>query len=285
MSESLAVSLAGGRERLGAAGIASADLDARLLLERATGIGRAALLARGAEPIGVGERARYQGLLEARARRVPVAYLTGEREFWSLPLRVDARVLVPRPETETLVEAALERLGPAPRVADVGTGSGALALALASELPGAALWAVDRSAAALVVARENAAALGLASRVEFREGDLLSPLADLAGTLDAVVANLPYIPTAEIARLQPEVREHEPLEALDGGHDGLRPIARIARQAPRLLRPGGWLLLEVGAGQAGAVAQLLLAGGAFAGVGTRRDLAGIERVVAGRRAA
>ncbi|HEY5999241.1 MAG TPA: peptide chain release factor N(5)-glutamine methyltransferase, partial [bacterium] len=226
---------------------------------------------------------RYERLLRERSGRAPLAYVTGEREFWSLRLAVDARVLVPRPETETLVEAALARVGGAARIADLGTGSGAVAIALAVELPLARLWAVDRSAAALEVARGNAATHGVAGRISFLAGDLCGPLASLAGTLDAVVSNPPYVPTAQIESLQPEVRDHEPRLALDGGPDGLAVIGRIVAQAPPLLRPGGLLLLEVGAGQAPAAAALLAGGGAFETIERLPDLAGIERVVAARR--
>lgn len=283
MTTAVAAALACGRARLAAAGIVTADLEARVLLEHASGLDRTALVARGGEPVDPRAGERYERLLAGRTRRAPLAYLTGEREFWSLRLAVDPRVLVPRPETETLVEAALARLGPAPRVADVGTGSGAVAIALAVELPAAALWAVDRSPAALELARANAAAHGVGARIEFLEGDLAAPLAQLAGTLDAVVSNPPYVPSAEIERLEPEVRDHEPRLALDGGEDGLAVIARLIAQAPRPLRPGGWLLLEVGAGQAGAVAELLRDAGAWDPAQTVRDLAGIERVVAARK--
>ena len=277
-----AAALAEGAAVLAAAGIASAELDARVLLERAAGIDRAGLLTRGAEPLSPAAGERFRALLERRARREPLAYVTGEREFWSLRLAVDPRVLVPRPETETLVEAALARLAPGARVADVGTGSGAVAIALAVELPAASLWAVDRSRDALAVARANAAAHALADRITFLEGDLLAPLAPLAGTLDAVVSNPPYIPAAEIARLEPEVRDHEPRLALDGGAAGLDAIARLAAGAPSLLAPGGWLLLEVGAGQAAAATVLLAGTGAFEAAQTVPDLAGIGRVVAAR---
>lgn len=272
-----------GRARLEAAGVDGADLDARLLLEHATGIARASLLARSREPLPPLAGVRYEQLLADRERRVPLAYLTGEREFWSLRLAVDRRVLIPRPETETLVERALERLEPGARVADVGTGSGSIALALATERGDLAIWAVDRSAAALEVARANAAAHGLLERITFLEGDLLSPLLGLAGTFDAVVANPPYIPTGELANLEPEVRDHEPRAALDGGPDGLAVIARLVTEAPRLLRTGGWLLLEIGADQAPETRILLERDGAFERITVERDLAGHERVVAARR--
>lgn len=285
MTQTIAAALERGRARLAAAGIETARLDAGVLFEFAAGIDRAALLARGREPVEPPLSQRYERLLAERARRVPLAYVTGEREFWSLRLRVDSRVLVPRPETETLVEAALERLRPGARVADVGTGSGAIVIALARELGAGGFLGTDRSAPAIAVARANAAEHGLADRIAFVEGDLLEPLRDLAGRLDAIVSNPPYIPTAEIDRLQAEVRDFEPRTALDGGADGLAAIARIVAGAPPLLRGGGWLLLEIGAGQADAVRALLLRTGRFDDITTRRDLAGIERVVAARRAA
>ena len=285
MSGTVAAALAQGRSLLAGAGIETAALEARLLLGHATGLGATALVARDRDEIGAAAAVRYGELLLERARRVPLAYLTGEREFWSLRLLVDRRVLVPRPETETLVEAALERLRPGARVADVGTGSGAIVIALATELGAGEFLAVDRSADALDVARANAAAHGLSGRIAFFEGDLLAPLGERAATLDAIVANPPYIPAGELSGLQPEVRDHEPRLALDGGPDGLAVIDRIVAGAPRLLRPGGWLLLEVGAGQAPRVGERLGRTGAFDLTATRRDLAGVERVVAARRAA
>lgn len=274
-----------GRGRLAAAGIAAAALEARLLLEQAAGLDRAALLAQARDPVEPAAAARYERLLAQRERRVPLAYLAGEREFWSLRLKVDPRVLVPRPETETLVEAALERLSPGASVADVGTGSGAIVIALALELGCGKFYGTDRSAGALAVARENAAAHGLEGRIDFRLGDLLAPLSCRVGSLDALVSNPPYIPTAELAALQPEVRDFEPREALDGGPDGLALIRALVAGAPPLLRPGGWLLLEIGAGQGAAVRALLEGTGAFEGCACCRDLAGIERVVVARRAA
>jgi len=285
VSETIAAAVERGRALLASVGIEAASLEACVLFEHAAGCDRAALLARGREPVEPGAAQRYARLLEERSRRIPLAYLTGEREFWSLRLRVDSRVLVPRPETETLVEAALERLGPGARIADIGTGSGAVAIALASELRDATLHATDRSAAALEVARANAAEHGFALRIEFLLGDLLAPLAALPGPLDALVSNPPYIPTADLAGLQPEVRDFEPRAALDGGAGGLDLIGLLVAGAPRLLRPGGWLLLEIGAGQADAVQRLAQTTGCYTEISIRRDLAGIERVIAARRAA
>lgn len=285
MIETVAGAVDRGRARLAAVGIEAAGLEACVLFEHAAGFDRAALLARGREPVEPKAAQRFEHLLDERARRVPLAYVTGEREFWSLRLRVDRRVLVPRPETETLVETALERLRPGARVADVGTGSGAIVIALAHEVGTGAFVGTDRSAGALDIARANAAAHGLAGRIEFLAGDLLAPIEGRRGLLDALVSNLPYIPTAELDGLQPEVRDHEPRAALDGGLDGLALIARLIAGAPPLLRRGGWLLLEIGAGQAGSVRSCLQRTGRFEDISTRRDLAGVERVVAARRAA
>ena len=284
MTERVAEAIGRGRARLAAAGIEACGLEAAVLFEHAAGLDRAGVFARGREPVEQGAARRYELLLAERARRVPLAYLTGEREFWSLRLRVDRRVLVPRPETETLVEAALERIAPGARVADVGTGSGAIVIALARELGRGAYLATDRCASAIALARANAADHGLPG-IEFLVGDLLDPIAGRPLPLDALVSNPPYIPTAEIDGLEPEVRDFEPRTALDGGPDGLALIERIIAGAPPLLRRGGWLLLEIGAGQSRAVRALLQRSGGFDDVSTRRDLAGIERVVAARRAA
>lgn len=285
MIETIAAAVGRGRALLAAVGIEAAGLEACVLFEHAAGFDRAALLARGCEPVEPRAAQRYEHLLGERVRRIPLAYITGEREFWSLQLRVDRRVLVPRPETETLVEAALERIGSGARVADVGTGSGAIVIALAHDLDTGMFIGTDRCSSAIAVARANASAHGLAEHIEFLEGDLLAPLAGLHGSLDALVSNPPYIPTAELCSLQPEVRDFEPRAALDGGFDGLVLITRLIAGAPHLLRCGGWLLLEIGAGQADPVRALLQRTGRFDDISTSRDLAGIERVVAAKRAA
>ncbi|HWR97582.1 MAG TPA: peptide chain release factor N(5)-glutamine methyltransferase, partial [Candidatus Methanoperedens sp.] len=193
----LGEALAAGRMRLATAGLPAAGLEARVLLEHAAGLDSAAFLARVREPLAAAAAARYEELLAGRAQRAPLAYLTGAREFWSLRLAVDSRVLVPRPETESLVEATLARVEPAARIADIGTGSGAVAIALAVVLPRAAFWAVDCSAGALALARANAETHGLSKRIAFLEGDLADPLAPFAGTIDAIVSNPPYIPSGE----------------------------------------------------------------------------------------
>lgn len=215
--------------------------------------------------------AAFETLVARRERGEPVAYLTGRRGFWSLDLDVDAAVLIPRPETELLVELALQRIAPesTATIADLGTGSGAIALAIAQQRPLAQVVAVDASADALAVARANAERLGL--RVDMRLGDWLTPVA--GERLDLIVSNPPYI--ADTDPHLPALA-HEPRQALVSGADGLDDIRRIVAQAPAHLAPGGWLLLEHGWDQAGAVRALLSAAG-FAQVQSRRDLAGIER--------
>nr|WP_222622838.1 peptide chain release factor N(5)-glutamine methyltransferase [Ramlibacter cellulosilyticus] len=253
-------------------------LDAQLLLlhvlDRGAGE-RGWLLAHDTDPLPAGRMEAFQALAQRRAAGEPVAYLTGEKEFYGLPLRVDARVLVPRPDTETLVEWALEVLRDreAPRVVDLGTGSGAIALAIASARRDARVEAVDRSAGALEVAAANAARLGLA--VQLRQARWLEG----AGQYDLVVSNPPYIADADPHL--PALR-HEPREALAAGTDGLDDLRAIVAAAPRHLAPGGWLLLEHGWDQAGAVRELLAAAG-FAQVQSRQDLSGIARCSGGRR--
>jgi release factor glutamine methyltransferase len=268
-------------------GLPSPRLDAELLAGHAFGLERVALYTQFDRPLSAAELARFRELVKRRQAGEPVAYLTGRKHFWNLELEVDRRVLVPRPDTETAVEAALDfcRSGaaagespPALRLADIGTGSGAIALVLKKELPHAEVLAVDSSADALEVARSNAERLGLA--VTFLQGDLLEPLAGLA-PLDLIVANLPYVPSGDIAQLAPEVRS-EPLAALDGGEDGLMLVRRLVGGAGSVLGPGGGLVLEVGMDQGEAVAELVRQGG-LAEVDLRRDLAGVWRVVVGRR--
>jgi release factor glutamine methyltransferase len=257
---------------LAAVGVETPRLDAELLLAEATGWDRARLAA--APEVGVPAAAgrRFGEMVRRRLRREPVAYILGRRGFRRIELAVDPRVLVPRPETELLVELALE-LEPG-RVLDVGTGSGAVALAIAEELPRCEVVATDTSPAALQVARANAERLGLAGRVELIEG-MLPPA---PGELDLLVANLPYVAEAEWAGLEPEVTRWEPREALLAGPDGL-DVLRVAIPAVAGLAPV--LALEVGEGQAAAVGELLLEAG-FGAVETRPDLAGIARVVIGR---
>lgn len=254
-----------------------ARLDAQLLLLHVLARApsdRAWLIAHDDDVLSPADTGRFLALARRRAANEPVAYLTGEKEFFGLPLQVDARVLVPRPDTETLVEWALELLQgkAAPRVIDLGTGSGAIALAIQSARPDAIVEAVDRSAAALEVASANARRLGLP--VRFRQASWLEG----ADRYDLVVSNPPYI-RADDEHL-PDLR-HEPREALVAGTDGLDDIRAVAAAAPAHLLPGGWLLVEHGWDQAPAVQALLAP--AFGSVGSRHDLAGIARCTGGRR--
>ena len=253
--------------------------DAALLLAHALGRPRAWLYAHGDEAPDPAAMQRFEALLARREAGEPVAYLTGRRGFWRHELRVTPDTLVPRPETERLVELALERLAPgAPlRIADLGTGSGAIALALALERPRARIVATDASPAALAVARGNADALG-AGNIEFRHGSWFEPLA--GERFDLVASNPPYVADGDPHLAQGDLR-FEPAAALASGADGLDDIRVIARDAPAHLVPGGWLLLEHGFDQGAAVRALLLAAG-FAEVGTGRDLEGRDRVGFGR---
>jgi len=263
-------------------GIASARLDAELLATLAFSRTRIELYTHFDQPLGDPELAAYRGLVQRRMSGESVAYILGRKEFWSLDLLVDARVLVPRPDTETLVEQAMDVLKAmdgnvrALRVADIGTGSGALALALKKERPGDEVFAVDVSSDALEVARGNASRLGL--DITFVQGDLVAPLAGL-GLFDLVASNPPYIPSQDIAGLSPEVRR-EPHLALDGGTDGLVLVRRLAKEARAILAPGGALAMEIGAGQVGTAMEILRGEG-YTNIGVRKDLAGIERVVFG----
>jgi len=269
--------------RLKDAAVESAELDARLLIGEVTGLDLTGLIVQ-AERVLLPDEAR---LLDAfAARRLagePVARILGRREFWGLPLILSADTLVPRPDTETVVEVALELIAeagrPAPRILDIGTGSGAILLALLSECPDAVGVATDISLGALRAARANAASLGLADRAGFVACDYASAL---VGSFDLIVSNPPYIPARDIAALDVEVRAHDPRRALDGGDDGLDAYRRIAPESVRLLRPGGALVVEIGQGQSDDVAALMRAAGLTVSESPRADLGGVFRVVTGR---
>lgn len=229
--------------------IESPRLEAEILLACALGIRRIDLYVRHDHVVDDAGRARFRDMVRRRQEGSPTAHIVGKKEFYSLDFAVSPATLIPRPDTELLVDEAI-RLAkplPSPLIADIGTGTGCVAVALAHRLPGARIVAVDISPEALETARGNAARLGVGERVECRQGDLLQPLAGLRP--DLIVSNPPYIPTADIAGLEPGVRDHEPALALDGGTDGLRVIERLAAQALPLLAPGGRLLVEIGAGQ------------------------------------
>ena len=262
---------------IAAAGSDTPRLDAEVLLADALGVDRTTLFTHPDREVkGPAVRAFQNAVRRRSAGREPVAYITGRRGFRLLDLAVDGRVLVPRPETELLVEIGVERLAPGARVVDVGTGSGAIALALAHERPDLEVLATDVSADALDVARANATRLGLAAAVTFFEGDLLAG----TGQVDAVLSNPPYVAEADRATLAPEITRHEPPGALFAGEDGLDVIRRLV---PAAAEAGARLLaIELGEGQADAVAQLMRGAG-FDAVQVRRDLSGIERVVVGTR--
>jgi release factor glutamine methyltransferase len=259
---------------LAAAGCDTPRLDAELLLAEAAEVDRLTLLTRDGAALSASRARRFEALVARRVRREPVAYILGRKGFRDLELAVDPRVLVPRPETELLVEAALE-LPEGARVLDVGTGSGAVALALKQERPDLAVAGSDVSEDALSVARANAARLGLA--VAWHRADLLP---GAAGPWDAVVANLPYVTAGEVAELAPEIARYEPRAALEAGEDGLEIIERLAGELAAVEVP--WVALEVGLGQADAVRERLGAAG-YGFTEARPDLAGVARVVVGRR--
>jgi release factor glutamine methyltransferase len=269
-----------------AAGIDSPELDARLLVAHALGLDHAALAAAGVRVLDRGETDAIAALAQRRLGREPVARILGSKEFWSLQLRVDAATLVPRPETETVVETALAALDAdgarsrSLRIADLGTGCGALLLALLTELPRSSGIGTDISFAALAVARDNAQRLRL-TRAAFLAGDMT---AALSGPFDVIVANPPYIRSDDIAALAPEVRDFDPRTALDGGPDGLDYYRIIAAAAPGLLGPGGAVIVELGSGQAHAVSALFSAAGLVPAL-PRTDLNSVPRALVARKVA
>jgi release factor glutamine methyltransferase len=272
--------LAEGRTALNAAGMESPGLDASLLLAEALGRSRAALIAAGPEPLSEEALAAFRRLIKRRLSGESAAYILGRKEFRGLDFAVSPAVLVPRPDTETLVEAALEtaaKAGPC-RVLDLCTGSGAIAIALKREMPSLEVWAADISAEALAIARANAVSILPPGSIRFLQGDLFEA-PDSAALFGLITANPPYIPSGEIKSLPPEVQKEPPL-ALDGGPDGLDIIRRIIAGAPDFLRPGGALLLETDPRQTRCAAALLAQKG-FVNIKTYRDLSGRDRVITG----
>lgn len=263
-----------------ARGIESPRLDAELLVAHALEIDRMRVILDAGRPLEGAELATLRELVKRRRSFEPIAYLRGEREFYGLRFRVDKRVLVPRPDTETLVDAALARtahVSMSMRQLDLCTGSGCVAIAMARERPTSSVYASDVSRDALAVARDNALRLG-AYNVAFFESDLFAAFA--GKRFDVITANPPYIATGEIAGLMPDVRDHEPRLALDGGADGLDLVRRIVNEAPDHLVPGGVLAMEIGAGEAPSTVALFEARG-FGDIRVHRDIARIERVVSG----
>lgn len=277
--------------RLDRAGIEQGEAvtDARLLAQYALGLSRERLLLDSSKELSPDDYTRFLPIVARRERREPLAYIIGEREFFNLTFVISSSVLVPRPETEFVVEEVLRHIADKPeaRVADVGTGSGAIAVAVAfdasdsrvQDASTAHVWATDISAEALAVAQTNAERLRVAVRVTFAQGDLLAPIVN-AAPFDVIASNPPYIAVEEIDALQPEVRDWEPRIALGTHIDALHFYRRLANEAPPFLKPGGLLVVEVGQGQAAAVAELWTNAG-LTNVQTTRDYAGIERVVSG----
>ncbi|SMH54825.1 peptide chain release factor N(5)-glutamine methyltransferase [Azospirillum agricola] len=267
--------------RLREAGIDTPDLDARYLLEHALNLTRTDFITKSEQSVSEADTARALALIDRRAAHEPVGRILGHREFWTIDLALNPDTLEPRPDTETVVEAVLKAIpdrNASLRLLDLGTGTGCILLALLAELPNASGLGVDLSPLAVEAAAGNAERNRLAARARFQTGDWGSGIAD---RFDIVVSNPPYIPTADIATLAPEVREHDPRRALDGGADGLDPYRIIAAQLPALLVPGGLVAVEVGQGQAPDVADLFAAQG-IADIARLRDLGGIERCVRGR---
>ena len=266
--------------------IESAELDARILVGAVLGLDLTGLIAAARRLLTPHQSTRLEDFARRRLAGEPVARIVGVKEFWGMPLQLSAATLVPRPDTETVVELALEmaRAGPAPnrrlRIADIGTGSGAILLALLSELPDAYGVGTDISEPALRTASANARELGLADRAGLVACDYA---AALSGGFDLVVSNPPYIRTAEIATLATEVRDHDPHRALDGGSDGLDAYRALIPQAARLLAPRGALVVEAGHGQSREIEDLMTAAGLTLTTPAKADLAGVRRAVAGRK--
>ncbi|WP_428678907.1 peptide chain release factor N(5)-glutamine methyltransferase [Reyranella sp.] len=268
---------------LTAAGIDNARFEARLLLSRAAGLTIEQLISRGRDPAPAASALALRELTARRVRREPMAYILGEREFWGLPFRVSPAVLIPRPDSETVIETVLDLLPDRSRqlrILDLGLGSGCLLLTLLREYPQATGVGIDASEAALAIAQANADALGVASRARLQAGDWRRDgwTSSLEGPFDLLVSNPPYIESATVEGLMPEVSAHEPRLALDGGADGLAAYRLIAAAAPRLVATGGWAVVEGGEGQAPDIAALFAAAG-FTPRPARQDLGGVDRVV------
>ena len=272
-------------KKLHAAGIDSAELDARLLMGAALQLDLTGLITSISRRLATSETLALDGYARRRIAGEPVARILGWKEFWGLPLKLSASTLVPRPDTETVVEAALENArGLAPdrplRIADIGTGSGAILLALLHELPHAFGIGTDISPGALRTARSNAIDLKLSSRAAFVACDYAAALSD---AFDLVVSNPPYVRSSDIAGLAAEVRDHDPRPALDGGADGLAAYRALIPQAEALMRPGGALVVEAGHGQSSDIESLMTAAGLTVDCPPKPDLAGVPRAVSGRK--
>ena len=274
-----------GAQVLRHAGIGSHRLDAEVLLRHVLNLEKEQLYVNGDAPISAGQEAEFRGLLLRRSCREPIAYITGHKEFWSLDFFVIPAVLIPRPETELLVEVALQyarRLasGSPLKVLDLGTGSGAIPVCLAKEHAATQIVAVDISSVAIDVAGVNARRHGVADRIRFLAGNLFAPVKPLPETFDLIVSNPPYIRSGELPRLVPEIREWEPTVALDGGPDGLDTYRRIIAEGHKYLATGGSIVLEIGADMAPDVADLFSRSGCYGPASVYHDYAGKDRVIA-----
>jgi release factor glutamine methyltransferase len=258
-------------------------LDAEILLAHSRGCPRIALYTHFEEELSEPVRARMRELVQRRAQAEPVAYLVGHREFFSLDFLVTRDVLIPRPDTETLVMAVLDAAKPlpVPQILDLCTGSGCIAIAVAKNCPAAQVTATDLSPAALDVARENAQKHQVQQQIQFHAGDLFVALPSVL-QFDIIATNPPYVATAEMDSLSQDIRRFEPRSALDGGPDGLDIVGRIIKEAPKYLTSGGWLFIEISPEQSVTVQQLLATSSAFTEIGVKKDLAGRARVISGR---
>lgn len=281
--ETVAQLVAWAENRLETADIDTPRLDAEVLLAYTLHVSRSCLYSRLQETVSDSQKTDFQRCVVRRTRHEPVAYITGRQEFWSLELQVNPSVLIPRPDTEIVVETAIRLLASsrttAPRILDIGTGSGCIAVALATELPHARLWAVDRTPAILSIAQKNAHTHRVGHRITFACGDLLAPVPAGAPFFDLLVTNPPYIASQALDTLQPEVRAWEPRVALDGGADGLDFYGRLLYDCPGYIRPGGWLVAEIGDTQKNAVVQLGHKQCRLRFQTCRQDYAGRDRVV------
>jgi len=278
----IALVLKAATERLTAAGHVTARLDAEILLSHVLNLPRLRLYTEQGRALEADEAEAFEALLIRREKGEPVAYLTGAQEFWSLEFKVSPETLIPRPDTETLVEVVTKAVRDPHHILDLGTGTGCILLSLLSEYPQAQGMGVDLTPGAVMLAGENAEALGFGGRAAFRASDWFSDVQAPEGGVDVIVSNPPYSPSADIRGLMTDVRDYEPMSALDGGDDGLAPYRLIAAEAGDYLAGGGLLAVEVGIGQAEDVASLFAAAG-FADIAITSDLGGINRVVSGKK--
>ncbi len=288
-SDTIAALLTEAQADLASRHVGTPRLDAEVLLSHILQTDRTSLYTRLQRPLSAAHKRQFTELIARRKQREPLAYITGSREFWSLEFHVDRHVLIPRPETEIVVHTALRLLHKTalatPVILDIGTGSGCIAVALATELPQAALWALDIEDAALALARQNARRHAVDARLTFCQGDLFAPISHLTERFHLIVTNPPYIDRETLGTLQPEVRHWEPQRALDGGQDGLDFYRRLLYHSPNYLRPGGWLVMEIGQGQKDVILQVAQVQCRLSIQSCVQDYAGYDRVVVFQRAA